>query len=313
MLSKTSPINVIKGFPTDDNESQKRIIHGHYQYGSETIHVINGYFPQGENRSHPTKFPAKEKFYSDLGMYMRDNLKQNDYVVVMGDMNVAPKNIDVGIGPDNMKRWLQRGICCFLPEERTWLDSIMSFPLFDTYRHLHCNDLEYSWFDYRSRGFDQDPKRGLRIDLILSSQSLLPRMIGAGIAFLANYFGFDFGATVEQSINVFVDNVKDLIRRGFDLIKGLFTGEVSFGDIVTKVTKLLTDLVTGTWAWFSGLFDFSTVSSGFASIINLITLPYTILEGLIKGVWGWFKGLFGFKDDDTTKACLLYTSDAADE
>lgn len=181
LLSKTSPINVIKGFPTDDNESQKRIIHGHYQYGSETIHVINGYFPQGENRSHPTKFPAKEKFYSDLGMYMKDNLKQNDYVVVMGDMNVAPKNIDVGIGPDNMKRWLQRGICCFLPEERTWLDSIMSFPLFDTYRHLHCNDLEYSWFDYRSRGFDQDPKRGLRIDLILSSQSLLPRMIDAGI------------------------------------------------------------------------------------------------------------------------------------
>ena len=181
LLSKTSPINVIKGFPTDDNESQKRIIHGHYQYGSETIHVINGYFPQGENRSHPTKFPAKEKFYSDLGMYMRDNFKQNDYVVVMGDMNVAPKNIDVGIGPDNMKRWLQRGICCFLPEERTWLDSIMSFPLFDTYRHSHCNDLEYSWFDYRSRGFDQDPKRGLRIDLILSSQSLLPRMIDAGI------------------------------------------------------------------------------------------------------------------------------------
>ena len=181
LLSKTSPVNVIKGFPTDDNESQKRIIHGHYQYGSATIHVINGYFPQGENRSHPTKFPAKEKFYSDLGMYMRDNFKQNDYVVVMGDMNVAPKNIDVGIGPDNMKRWLQRGICCFLPEERTWLDSIMSFPLFDTYRHLHCNDLEYSWFDYRSRGFDQDPKRGLRIDLILSSQSLLPRMIDAGI------------------------------------------------------------------------------------------------------------------------------------
>ena len=181
LLSKTSPINVVKGFPTDDNESQKRIIHGHYQYGSATIHVINGYFPQGENRSHPTKFPAKEKFYSDLGMYMRDNFKQNDYVVVMGDMNVAPKNIDVGIGPDNMKRWLQRGICCFLPEERTWLDSIMSFPLFDTYRHLHCNDLEYSWFDYRSRGFDQDPKRGLRIDLILSSQSLLPRMIDAGI------------------------------------------------------------------------------------------------------------------------------------
>ena len=27
---------------------------------------MNGYFPQGESRDHPTKFPAKEKFYADL-------------------------------------------------------------------------------------------------------------------------------------------------------------------------------------------------------------------------------------------------------
>ena len=181
LLSKTSPINVMKGFPTDNDESQKRFIHGHYQYGSETIHVINGYFPQGENRSHPTKFPAKEKFYSDLKIYLRDNFNKNDYVVVMGDMNVAPKDIDIGIGPDNMKRWLQSGICCFLPEERSWLDSIMSYPLFDTYRRLNCDRLQYSWFDYRSRGFDQDPKRGLRIDLILSSELLFSRILNAGI------------------------------------------------------------------------------------------------------------------------------------
>ena len=28
--------------------------------------VMNGYFPQGESRDHPVKFPAKEKFYADL-------------------------------------------------------------------------------------------------------------------------------------------------------------------------------------------------------------------------------------------------------
>ena len=31
---------------------------------------------------------------------------------------------------------------------------------------------KYTWFDYRSRMFDQDPKRGLRIDQILVSESL---------------------------------------------------------------------------------------------------------------------------------------------
>ena len=57
----------------------------------------------------------------------------------------------------------------------------MSYPLFDTYRRLNCDRLEYSWFDYRSRGFDQDPKRGLRIDLILSSEQLFSRILNAGI------------------------------------------------------------------------------------------------------------------------------------
>lgn len=33
--------------------------------------VINGYFPQGENRQHETKFPAKEKFYADLQHYVK--------------------------------------------------------------------------------------------------------------------------------------------------------------------------------------------------------------------------------------------------
>ena len=30
------------------------------------IIIMNGYFPQGENRSHETKFPKKIKFYDDL-------------------------------------------------------------------------------------------------------------------------------------------------------------------------------------------------------------------------------------------------------
>jgi exodeoxyribonuclease-3 len=43
------------------------------------------------------------------------------------------------------------------------------------------DDRSYSWFDYRSRGFDQDPKRGLRIDLILASQAAVASLIDTGI------------------------------------------------------------------------------------------------------------------------------------
>ena len=43
----------------------------------------------------------------------------------------------------------------------------------DSFRahHPDIDDL-FSWFDYRSRGFERSPKRGLRIDLILNSTGL---------------------------------------------------------------------------------------------------------------------------------------------
>ena len=181
LLSKMSPTFVKKGFPSDEDDAQRRIIHGAYTFDNADVHVINGYFPQGENRSHPKKFPAKERFYSDLNKYIKNIFKKDDLFVVIGDMNVAPEDLDVGIGPDNMKRWLQRGICCFLPEERNWLDSLITFPLYDTFRSLNPNKNLYSWFDYRSRGFDQDPKRGLRIDLVLSSENLMSKIKDTGI------------------------------------------------------------------------------------------------------------------------------------
>jgi exodeoxyribonuclease-3 len=40
---------------------------------------------------------------------------------------------------------------------------------------------QVSWFDYRSRGFEDQPKRGLRIDLIMASHGLQPRIKAAGV------------------------------------------------------------------------------------------------------------------------------------
>jgi len=42
----------------------------------------------------------------------------------------------------------------------------------------------YSWFDYRSRMFDDNPKRGLRIDHILLSENLEHAMLNTGIDYL---------------------------------------------------------------------------------------------------------------------------------
>ncbi|WP_166259997.1 exodeoxyribonuclease III [Marinobacter salicampi] len=184
LLSRIPPDRIIKGYPGDDGDAQKRLITGHFTIGSQMLTVINGYFPQGESRDHPIKFPAKQKFYADLMTYL-DELDDTDTnLVVMGDMNISPTDQDIGIGADNAKRWLRSGKCSFLPEEREWLGQIESRGLTDTFRHLNPVECDtFSWFDYRSRGFEREPKRGLRIDLIMANEVLLPKIRAAGVSY----------------------------------------------------------------------------------------------------------------------------------
>jgi len=175
-----------KGFPNDGEDAQRRVIIADVEtpYG-ETIRVINGYFPQGENREHPVKFPAKEKFYRDLLDYLRAECDPQQPLIVMGDFNIAPDDRDIGIGADNARRWLRQGKTSFLPEEREWFRALLEWGLFDTFRTAHPDvDDCFSWFDYRSRGFEREPKRGLRIDHILATAPLNARVEDAGIDYV---------------------------------------------------------------------------------------------------------------------------------
>jgi hypothetical protein len=74
LLSRLPPLGVVKGFPTDAEDAQRRAITGRFALpGGGEVTVINGYFPQGESRDHPVKFPGKQKFYADLATYLREH------------------------------------------------------------------------------------------------------------------------------------------------------------------------------------------------------------------------------------------------
>ncbi len=185
LLSKNEPVSITRGFPEESGDAQRRLIIGRYQSAQgRPLTVINGYFPQGENRSHEVKFPAKRRFYADLLDYLQQVHDPSEALLLIGDMNVAPLDADVGIGEENARRWLKSGKCCFLPEEREWLAALQSWGLHDSFRRINpeCSDL-FSWFDYRSRGFDREPKRGLRIDLVLATAPLIECCTDAGIAY----------------------------------------------------------------------------------------------------------------------------------
>lgn len=183
LLSKQPPLDVQKGYPGDEEEAQRRYIEARYGLADGSVlTVINGYFPQGENINHAVKFPAKRKFYTDLLQHLQERHDAGEKLVVMGDMNISSQDVDIGIGEANRKRWLRTGKTSFQPEEREWLQRLLDWGLEDTYRTLNPNvDDRFSWFDYRSRGFEDDPKRGLRIDLILATSSLMQACMDTGI------------------------------------------------------------------------------------------------------------------------------------
>ncbi|MCB1723090.1 MAG: exodeoxyribonuclease III [Chromatiaceae bacterium] len=184
LLSKQAPLVVECGFPGEDELAQRRLIAATYELGGSPLTVLNGYFPQGESRDHPVKFPHKERFYAELGTLLCDRYSPDQNLLLVGDMNVAPQDLDIGIGDDNAKRWLKSGKCSFLPEEREWLAQLMDWGLADAFRICHPQvDDRFSWFDYRSKGFEREPKRGLRIDLLLASTGLQSRVRDAGIAY----------------------------------------------------------------------------------------------------------------------------------
>ena len=181
LMCKQPPVSVSRGFPGDDDEAQRRLISARFELeDGQFLTVMNGYFPQGESRDHPTKFPAKEKFYADLLRLLETEHQPQESLIVMGDLNISPEECDIGIGEANRKRWLRDGKCSFLPEEREWLARLQQWGLHDSFRALHPEVTDrFSWFDYRSKGFDEN--RGLRIDLILTSAPLLARLNEAGI------------------------------------------------------------------------------------------------------------------------------------
>ena len=178
IFSKQAPINIIKGLEGAEDEAQKRYIQCDYSTNAGPLSICNSYFPQGENRKHPDKFPYKDRYYKRITNHIK-NLNTN--VVLTGDFNIAPDRNDIGMNEDGIKRWLSQGHTAFLPEEIEWYKKLTDLGLVDIWRERNPDSTKCSWFDYRSRGFDQEPKRGLRIDHFLLSKNVQEKYMNSEI------------------------------------------------------------------------------------------------------------------------------------
>ena len=162
------PIETRRGLPGDPDDDHSRYIEA----------AVNGvlvgclYLPNGNPAPGP-KFDYKLRWFARLAEHARALLDTGMPVVLAGDYNVMPTDLDV-YAPE---RW--RDDALFRPEVRAAYRALVAQGWTDALRTLHPDARIYTFWDYWRNAWGRDA--GLRIDHLLLSPSAAARLIAAGV------------------------------------------------------------------------------------------------------------------------------------
>ena len=162
------PCEHMKGWGQEKYDNEGRII----ITKTKDFHLYNIYFPNGASGVERHLF--KQQFLKDLSEHLKTQLAQGVPIVLVGDYNVAHREMDVY---DPVKLAGESG---FLPEERQWFDGFLKLGFVDTFRHFYPDQRQtYSWWSYQE--FARISNRGWRIDYVCVSKDLVPKLKSAAV------------------------------------------------------------------------------------------------------------------------------------
>ncbi|MFY8149255.1 MAG: exodeoxyribonuclease III [Prochlorococcaceae cyanobacterium] len=147
---------------------QKRVLSA----SIEGVRVLNLYVPNGSSLQ-SDKYPYKLAWLGCLRRYLEVQERQGEPLCMVGDFNIAPEDRDL-----HDPQRLNGGIMAS-PPEREALQAVLGERLVDVFRVFEPEAGLWSWWDYRSGGWERD--RGWRIDHIYLEQDLLACATGCVI------------------------------------------------------------------------------------------------------------------------------------
>jgi exodeoxyribonuclease-3 len=169
ILSRCGPlVETRRGLPGDPDPSQSRYI----EAAVNGVIVAGLYLPNGNPRPGP-KFDYKMAWFAALHAHAADLLASKAPVVLAGDFNVMPTELDVY----KPERWLDDAL--FAPEVRSAFAQLVAQGWTDALRKLHPEKRIYTFWNYWRGAFERDA--GLRIDHLLLSAKLAKRLVSAGV------------------------------------------------------------------------------------------------------------------------------------
>jgi exodeoxyribonuclease III len=162
------PIETRRGLPGDPDDT-------HSRYIEAAVHgMIVGclYLPNGNPQPGP-KFQYKLKWFERLIEYAAALYRSGHPVILAGDYNVVPTDADIY----NTRSWLRDAL--LQPESRECYRRLLTQGWTDAIRTLHPTEAVYTFWDYFQKRWERNA--GLRIDHLLLSADLAPRLAQAGV------------------------------------------------------------------------------------------------------------------------------------
>jgi exodeoxyribonuclease III len=159
----------IIGDLTRDFDLQKRVISGVF----DRVRIVNLYVPNGSSLD-SDKYQYKLAWFKVLQEYLQTlQIKQGQEMCVCGDFNVAPEDIDI-YDPHGKDKHIMAS-----PPEREALQEVLKIGLQDAFRKFTKTTGHYTWWDYRTAGFQRN--RGWSIDKLYLTSQLYDRAIDCSI------------------------------------------------------------------------------------------------------------------------------------
>lgn len=175
IASRQEPLAVRTAFGADDFDSAGRWIEADFRIGDRTVTVVSAYVHAGEVDT--PKQVEKYKFLDALEVRLAELAKGGAYALVVGDLNVGHRTLDIKNWKGNLKN------AGFLPAERAYFDRFVGAEDDENYNAgagLGWVDLgrrfagevpgPYTWWSQRGQAFDTDT--GWRIDYHLATPAL---------------------------------------------------------------------------------------------------------------------------------------------
>lgn len=158
LLSRKKALDIVFDLP-DFNDPQRRILAA--VVGN--VRVLNLYVPNGENIV-SEKYQYKLDWLKNLDLFLKYEITKHPNLIVLGDFNIAPEEIDVH-HPDSWREQI-----LFSQKERQAFRDMLQVGFVDCFRYVNPAEQGFSWWDYRMNAFKRN--LGLRIDHILANSML---------------------------------------------------------------------------------------------------------------------------------------------